>query len=95
MWAICVVAWCIFLLCVCTAITLEQKVIEEAEKDLPFNKRLSWTTLNGRRVAGESFKRHKLLFPHSRLRMLSRAAWIAAAGSGIIAFTLISRTFHI
>jgi hypothetical protein len=78
-----------------TAVTLQYKIVEEAENDLPFDKRPSWIWLNGKRIARESYKRHKLLFPRSRLRMKSRVAWAAAVVAFGLAITLISRTFHI
>lgn len=93
MWLICILVWCIFLTCVLTAISLEQKIIAEVEQDLPVSLRPSCNRLNGRAVATEARMQHALKFPHSKLRLQGALAWIGAVASLCITFAFASRVF--
>jgi hypothetical protein len=93
MWIVCIVAWCLFLTFICSALFLEQKIIADVEKDLPIERRPSLTSLNGRAVALAAYRKHAALFPSSRLRLLSYAVWIAAVLSFIGTLSLTSRAF--
>ena len=91
MWALCILAWCLFVACICTAFFLDQKIADEVEQHLPIEQRPSLTWLNGRRAAIEARRRHRLLFPRSRLRIISTAVWVAAELSLLVTFSLASR----
>jgi hypothetical protein len=46
----CILAWCLFLASLLTALFLEGRVIDEAERDLPTDRRPSWISLNSYRL---------------------------------------------
>jgi hypothetical protein len=93
MWAVCILAWCLFLTFICGALFLEQKIIAQVEKDLPIERRPSLISLNGRAVAFAAYRKHAAMLPNSRLRLLSYAVWAAAALSLIATLSLTSRVF--
>jgi len=92
MWAVCVLTWCLFLGSLCVALILDQKIIDEVERDLAIGQRPSLTSLNGRRVATAACKRHAMLFPHSRLRSRNLVAW---ASAGLSLFAMVTTTFPV
>jgi hypothetical protein len=65
LWAVCAVARCLFLTFVCSAISLEHKIIAELEKNLPIRRHPSLTSLNGRGVAFAAYRRHAAMFPNT------------------------------
>lgn len=67
--------------------------MNEVERDLPVEQRPSLTSLNGRWVAIEARRRHRLLFPQSRLRIVTSAVWAAAGLSLLLTLSLTSRVF--
>jgi hypothetical protein len=93
MWAVCILAWCLFLIFICGGLFLDQKIIAEVEKDLSIDQRPSLISLNGRAVARAAYRKHAALFPNSRLRLLIKAAWAAAALSLVATLSLSSRVF--
>jgi hypothetical protein len=95
MWAICLLAWCLFLASISSALFLDQKIIAGIEKDLPIERRPSLISLNGRAVARTAYRKHAAIFPNSKLRMLGNAAWAATVVTFIATALLISRFFGI
>jgi hypothetical protein len=94
MWVVGVMGWCVFLFSLCAALYLDQKIIGEVEKDVPLDQRRSFISLNGRQVAREARKRHRLLFPDSRLRLLNLLAWGATFLSLFATLSLSSQIFR-
>ncbi len=93
MWAICLLAWCLFLTFTCSSLFLDQKIIAEVEKGLPMERRPSLTSLNGRGVAFAAYRKHAKLYPTSRLRLLSYGLWAAVVLSFVATLSLASRLF--
>jgi hypothetical protein len=74
---------------------IDGKIVEEAERDLPTTERPSWISLNGRWAHAVARRRHKLLFPESRLRVASVAAWVGAGACLIATLAVAERVFHL
>jgi len=93
MWAVCILAWCLFVACLCSALWLEEKIIAEVEQGIPIDQRPSVTSLNGRAVASAARKQHAAMFPQSKLRLANSAVWFASGLTLIGTLTLMSRVF--
>ena len=91
----CILAWCLLLASVCTALVLWEEIIDEVERDLPFDRRPSLISWNGKAVALAAYKKHAALFPDSKLRFRHNMAVILAALSLFTTLFLCSRALSL